>query len=186
MQATFDVVQSGETRPGTGDLASPGDLASRDLGADLYALVVFLHKNCNTDLFRMVGELELTLTQIKLLQHLEGAGHELTLKEAAELVAVSLPAASRTVDDLFRRGYVLRHEDTEDRRMKRVSLTDSGRAVLLRLNAARLQGLEQFTASLEDSERAALANALRKLLAHERIAACRPTGDNVDRQVPGP
>jgi DNA-binding MarR family transcriptional regulator len=147
-----------------------------ELGADLYALIVFLHKNCNSDLFRTVGELELTLTQTKLLQHLEDADRELTLKEITELVAVSLPAVSRTVDDLFRRGYVLRHEDTEDRRMKRVSLTDTGRAVILRLNAARLQGLEQFTRSLDDSERAALGNALAKLLAHERIAACRPTG----------
>ena len=32
---------------------------------------MFLHKNCNSDLFEAVGALELTLTQIKLLHHLE-------------------------------------------------------------------------------------------------------------------
>ena len=37
--------------------------------------------------------------------------------------------------------------------MKRVSLTDTGRAVILRLNAARLSGLEQFTQTLSKSER---------------------------------
>ena len=63
--------------------------------SDLYALVVYLHKNCNSDLFEAVGALELTLTQIKLLHHLDDASSELTLKEAAELVHVSLPAASR-------------------------------------------------------------------------------------------
>jgi DNA-binding MarR family transcriptional regulator len=157
-------------------VAGTSEPEATGLGADLYALVVFLHKNCNADLFRTVGELELTLTQIKLLQHLEDADRELTLKQLAELVAVSLPAASRTVDDLVRRGYVLRHEDADDRRMKRVSLTDTGRTVILRLNAARLQGLEQFTQSLDDSERAALGEALDRLLTHERIAACRPTG----------
>jgi DNA-binding MarR family transcriptional regulator len=162
----------------SGAIGSSSREAGADLGADLYALVVFLHKNCNSDLFRTVGELELTLTQTKLLQYLEDAGRELTLKEITELVAVSLPAVSRAVDDLVRRGYVLRHEDTADRRMKRVSLTDTGRSVILRLNTARLQGLEQFTQSLDDSERAALGNALDKLLAHERIAACRPTGAN--------
>jgi DNA-binding MarR family transcriptional regulator len=156
----------------------PGAIGDDSLGADLYALVVFLHRNCNSDLFAMVGELELTMTQIKLLHNLEDAEHELTLKEVAEVVHVSLPAVSRTVDDLVRRGFVLRHEDTEDRRMKRVSLTDTGRAVILRLNAARLQGLEQFVESLEDSERDALAEALNMLLARERIAACRPTGAN--------
>jgi DNA-binding MarR family transcriptional regulator len=147
-----------------------------DLAADLYALVVFLHKNCNSDLFEAVGALDLTLTQIKLLHHLEDASRELTLKEAADSVLISLPAASRTVDDLVRRGFVARHEDTEDRRMKRVSLTDPGRAVIRRLNAARLSGLEQFTQSLSEPERVRLAEALSKLLEREDVAACRPEG----------
>jgi DNA-binding MarR family transcriptional regulator len=148
------------------------------LAGDLYALVVFLHKNCNADLFEAVGALELTLTQIKLLHHLEEAERELTLKEAADLVLISFPAASRTVDDLFRRGFVERHEDPEDRRMKRVSLTDEGRAVIRRLNAARLSGLEQFTQNLTASERDALARALSKLLQRDDVAACRPEGPN--------
>jgi len=150
--------------------------APTGLGADLYALVVFLHKHCNSDLFEAVGALELTLTQIKLLHHLEDADRELTLKEAAESVLVSLPAASRLVDDLVRRGFVLRNEDREDRRMKRVRLTDAGRAVSLRLNAARLSGLEEFTTTLTDTERDALARALAALLARDEIAACRPPG----------
>ena len=45
--------------------------APSDLAGDLYAVVVYLHKNCNADLFEAVGALELTLTQIKLLHHLE-------------------------------------------------------------------------------------------------------------------
>jgi DNA-binding MarR family transcriptional regulator len=146
------------------------------LAGDLYALVVFLHKNCNSDLFEAVGALELTLTQIKLLHHLEDASRELTLKEAAELVLVSLPAASRTVDDLVRRGYVERHEDVEDRRMKRVSLTEAGRSVIRRLNAARLSGLEKFTETLTEAERHTLAQALLTLLERDDVAACRPEG----------
>ena len=45
--------------------------------------------------------------------------------------------------------------------MKRVSLTDEGRAVIRRLNAARLNGLEQFTETLNDDERRLLAGALQ-------------------------
>jgi DNA-binding MarR family transcriptional regulator len=146
------------------------------LAEDLYAVVVFLHKNCNSDLFEAVGALDLTLTQIKLLHHLEDATEPLSLKRAAELVLVSLPAASRTVDDLVRRGYVERHEDAEDRRMKRVSLTDAGRWVIRKLNAARLSGLEEFTRTLTDDERGALAGALAKLLERADVAACRPDG----------
>jgi DNA-binding MarR family transcriptional regulator len=146
------------------------------LAADLYALIVFVHKNCNSDLFAAVGALELTLTQIKLLHHLEDQARELTLKEAADLVLISLPAASRTVDDLVRRGFVERHEDADDRRMKRVHLTDAGRAVIRRLNAARLSGLEQFTQTLTDAERTKLSTALVQLLDRDEIADCRPEG----------
>lgn len=147
-----------------------------ELAGDLFALIVYLHKNCNSDLFEAMGALELTMTQIKLLHHLEDAPRALTLKEAAELVLVSLPAASRTVDDLVRRGFVERHEDVEDRRMKRVSATDAGRAVIRRLNAARLIGLEQFAESLNEAERRELAQALTQLLDRPDLAACRPDG----------
>ena len=146
------------------------------LAEDLYAVVVFLHKNCNSDLFEAVGALDLTLTQIKLLHHLEDTTEPLSLKRAAEMVLVSLPAASRTVDDLVRRGFVERHEDAEDRRMKRVSLTEAGRSVIRKLNAARLSGLEEFTQTLTDDERGALAGALAKLLERRDVAACRPEG----------
>jgi DNA-binding MarR family transcriptional regulator len=165
----LDLQQSATADSHTG--TEPSELAS-----DLYALVVFLHKNCNSDLFEAMGALELSMTQIKLLHQLEGATRELTLKEAAELVLLSLPAASRTVDDLVRRGMVQRHEDEADRRMKRISLTDRGRSVIRRLNAARLSGLEQFTQTLTDGERQALAGALEELLRRPDVAVCRPEG----------
>ena len=153
----------------TADAAQAGDLA-----ADLYALVVYLHKNCNSDLFEAVGTLELTLTQIKLLHHLDDSS-DLTLKEAAESVHVSLPAASRLVDDLVRRGFVVRNEDAEDRRMKRVRLTDDGGAVIRRLNAARLIGFESFAQTLNHTEHEQLAQALATLLEQRPdLAACRP------------
>jgi DNA-binding MarR family transcriptional regulator len=146
------------------------------LAAALYALIVFLNKHCNSDLFEAVGALELTLTQIKLLHHLEAADGPLTLKDAAELVLISLPAASRTVDDLVRRGFVERYEDTTDRRMKRLAPTEEGRAVTRRLNAARLSGVAKFTETLTDAERTKLAAALSELLEREPVAACRPEG----------
>jgi len=144
------------------------------LAGDLYALVVFLHKNCNADLFEAVGTLELSLSQIKLLQHFDDEPRELSLKQAAEVVHVSMPAASRMVDDLVRRGFAQRREDDDDRRMKRVCLTDNGRAAIRRLNAARLSGLEQFVNDLKDPERQSLARALEQLIRRDDIAACRP------------
>ena len=161
----------------TEDAATPaGDRTATGatLAEDLYALIVFLHKNCNADLFEAVGALELSLSQIKLLHHLDDQPRELSLKEAAEVVHVSMPAASRMVDDLFRRGFAQRREDEDDRRMKRVCLTEGGRTAIRRLNAARLSGLEQFADNLTTTERQSLAQALQQLLEREDVAACRP------------
>jgi DNA-binding MarR family transcriptional regulator len=155
----------------TAAATSPSGLAT-----DLYALVVFLHKNCNADLFEAMGVLELGMTQIKLLHQLEEAPSALTLKDLAERIKLSLPAASRTIDDLVRRGFVERHEDEDDRRMKRVSVTDRGRHVIRKLNAARLNGLEQFAQTLTDDERRALGDALQVLLRRPEVAVCRPEG----------
>jgi DNA-binding MarR family transcriptional regulator len=165
------------TAQGKGAVSPFPTPSGADLAPDLYALIVYLHKTCNADLFAAMGVLELTITQIKLLHQLEETTRELTLKEAAERVPLSLAAASRTVDDLVRRGMVQRHEDAEDRRMKRIGLTDEGRSVMRRLNAARLNGLEQFATTLTDDERQALAGALDQLLQRDDIAVCRPEGN---------
>jgi DNA-binding MarR family transcriptional regulator len=146
------------------------------LAAELYALIVFVHKNCNADLFEALGALDLTMSQIKLLHHLEDQDAELTVKELAELIKLSLPAASRTVDDLVRRGFVERREDHDDRRMKRIRITDDGRSVVMRLNAARLGGLEQFASTLNETERVAVSSALATLMKRPDIAACKPEG----------
>jgi DNA-binding MarR family transcriptional regulator len=135
--------------------------------------VTYLHKRCNSDVFEAVGALELTLTQIKVVHYLDQAARPLTVKEAAELVSISLPAASRAVDDLVRRDLAERHEDLTDRRMKRVSITERGRAAIRQINAARLSELEEFAATLTSQERSKLAGALQKLLARPEVAKCR-------------
>ena len=144
------------------------------LASDLYALVVYLHKNCHADLFEAVGQLELSLSQIKLLHCLECATAPISLKDAAEYVRVSLPAASRLVDDLVRRGLVARAEDTEDRRIKRLTSTEAGLAATRRLHAARLSGLKQFAQTLNATEREAVQQALSILIERPDFAACRP------------
>jgi DNA-binding MarR family transcriptional regulator len=156
--------------------SSSAEASTNELATDLYALMVFMRKHCNADLFEAMGVLELSITQIKLLHHLEGDGPELTLKQVAERVPISLPAVSRTVDDLVRRGMVHRHEDDADRRMKRISLTDEGRTVIRKLNAAQMSGVEQFTNDLKDGERELLAAALSELLQRPELAVCRPEG----------
>jgi DNA-binding MarR family transcriptional regulator len=171
MQATSAAAQKIVAPPLPADTRTGAPV--EDLAQDLYALITYLHKSCQSDVFEAVGALELTITQIKVLHHLEQTERPLSVKEAAELVSISVPAASRSVDDLVRRGFAERHEDVSDRRMKRVSITEGGRAAIRRLNASRLSGLQEFAAQLTAQERTRLVSALAKLLERPDIAICR-------------
>jgi DNA-binding MarR family transcriptional regulator len=138
-------------------------VSTKDLAAELLDLWSHLMRGSSRQMFAILGELDLTMTQMKTLGMLEDCIEEVSVKELSERLALSLPATSRTVDGLLRRGLLSRHEDTEDRRIKRVRLTDEGRTTVHRVMTARLQGLEQFAATLSDDQRAALMAALADL-----------------------
>jgi DNA-binding MarR family transcriptional regulator len=154
--------------------AFAGAVEAELLVTGLFALVSFLLKSGTPSLLEALGDSDLSMTQVKLLCYLERAERELTLKELAELLPISLPAASRAVDELVHRGFVVRNEDSLDRRMKRVRATEAGRMVSMRVDASRLIGLQQFAASLDSEERTILAAALSRLLDRPEIAAFRP------------
>jgi DNA-binding MarR family transcriptional regulator len=174
VQATTSTAADAATTSSPAADATTTSSESANLAHDLFALITYLHKSCTADLFEALGAVELSLSQVKLLHHLEDRSRELTLKQAAEVVHVSLPAASRMVDDLVQRGFVARQEDVEDRRMKRVRITDAGDMVIRRLNAARLVGLEEFVERLGDDERQVLGQLLDRLLERPEIACSRP------------
>jgi DNA-binding MarR family transcriptional regulator len=114
-------------------------------------------------MFVVLGELELSMTQMKTLSMLDDCLQEVSVKELSDLLGLSLPATSRTVDGLLRRGLLSRHEDEVDRRMKRVRLTGDGRAVVQRIVTARLQGLEAYASTLSDDQRGQLMAVLLDL-----------------------
>jgi DNA-binding MarR family transcriptional regulator len=122
--------------------------------------------------YKIFEELDLTLTQVKALTAL--SADELTVKDLAERLGLSLPGASRAVDALVARGLLGRREDPSDRRMKRLRCTDAGREALGRLDEARLAGIAHFTATLPAAQRKRLSAALRPIL--EDLAAGRTGG----------
>ena len=114
-------------------------------------------------LFAVIGEYDLTLTQVKLLDVLGSSAGEPSVKDSSEQIGCSLANASRAVDTLQRRGWIERREDPADRRVKRLSLTPEGAGVVHRINTARLEGLEAFAGALTDHQRTALLAALTDL-----------------------
>jgi DNA-binding MarR family transcriptional regulator len=144
------------------------------LARDLLAVMLYIQKHSGHDFYELVEELDLTLTQLKALHVLDLVSDEASVKDLAEGLGLSLPAASRTVDGLLRRGYLERREDEQDRRVKRLTLTAAGRDAVERLNRARLAGLEGFASTLSDDQRSRLGGAIASLLEREEIRACRP------------
>ena len=53
-----------------------------------------------------------------------------SLSELAGLLGMTLPGAGKIVDEMEARGYVERHPDRSDRRVKRLALSRRGRAAL--------------------------------------------------------
>ncbi|HWD76337.1 MAG TPA: MarR family transcriptional regulator [Solirubrobacteraceae bacterium] len=145
-----------------------------DVSSDLYALVVYLHASANRDLFAAIGTLELSFSQLKLLERLRGGRRTPTIKQAAALMHVSLPAASRITDSLARRGLVRRETDDRDFRAKRILITPRGEQAIAQLHAARHEEIIAFCDQLDVDEREQLAAALRPVVDHEQIAVYRP------------
>ena len=142
---------------------APTRTTSHELAEELLALWHHLMKGQSRTMFALLDELDLSMSHIKALQVLADCGCELSVKEVSEQLGLSLPGASRAVDALLRRGYLERREDEQDRRMKRIGITDAGRDVSRRIVGARLEGLEQFTDSLTPEQRTRLMAALADL-----------------------
>jgi DNA-binding MarR family transcriptional regulator len=142
--------------------------STQQLSEVLAPLWAYLNRKSSADLFHMVAELDSSFSQVKMLFLLEDGG-EHSVKDIAQHLGLSLPAASRAVDGLIQRGHVSRRASAEDRRSRLVALTGDGRAVVDRVLRARLQTLEQFAAELTPQERDCLYTALLPIV--ERIAS---------------
>jgi DNA-binding MarR family transcriptional regulator len=141
--------------------------SAQELSEKLAPLWAYLNRKSSADLFRMVATLDSSFSQVKMLFLLEDGG-ERSLKELAEGLGLSLPAASRAVDGLIGRGHVTRRECDKDRRSRLVALTDAGREVVEGVLRARLKTLEAFAAELTPAERDGLYTALLPIV--ERIS----------------
>jgi DNA-binding MarR family transcriptional regulator len=151
------------------------DVDRQALTRDMYALASYLMRSTNLGAFNTIAALELSFTQIKALCAMDVDGEDRSVKALAESMQVSLPAMSRAIDGLYERGLVDRQEDQADRRMKRLRLTESGRAITSSLNETRLATMQEFLTTLSDEEAQALTRALDLILENRReIADLRP------------
>jgi DNA-binding MarR family transcriptional regulator len=142
-------------------------IASPQVLAELLGrLLLYLHRSSSPELFRMLGELGLSFTQVKTLHVLRETG-DVNVKDVAGRLGMSLPAMSRALDGLVQRGFVERRESDKDRRAKLVRLLPAGREALDAIEQSRVSLIEDLTATLSDEERTRLHASLLPIV--ERI-----------------
>lgn len=94
------------------------------------ALEAFLQRlactKADSDLRSMV-ELDLSISQFRCLILLGQHAEALPINELADRLDLTLATAGRNVDRLVAHGLVERREDPQDRRVRLVSLSDTGR-----------------------------------------------------------
>ena len=136
------------------------------LAQQLLGVVHALMRGGSRQVFALMEELDLSFTGFKALHTLLEADDELSVKQVAERLGMSLPGASRAVESLLQIGMLERREDPIDRRIKRVRVTDHGRDVAHRIEVARLAGAERYLAALSPEQRDRLSAALADLPVH--------------------
>jgi DNA-binding MarR family transcriptional regulator len=147
---------------------------AQETAARLSALVrhLFLYDRGNQ--LRVIEESGLSMTQCKALLELGGLGEVAQPRQVSELAerfGVSVPSMSRAVDALVKGRLATRVEDSDDRRVRRVAITDKGQQLVETLVMVRQAGMEAFAATLSAAQRRKLDAAVDALMDREDIAA---------------
>jgi DNA-binding MarR family transcriptional regulator len=91
------------------------------------------------------------------------------IRQLAEGLGVSHPAAVKLVERLARKGLIKRQEGATDRRVVELSLSASGRACVDYVRDHRARGLERIMAQLESDEAEGLRRGLQAFV-HAALA----------------
>jgi len=122
---------------------------------------VFMHRSMR-DFKRFMGATGLSFSQINILMRLVHGGSA-GVSEIGEQLGVTNAAASQAVDRLVGMGLIERTEDPEDRRAKRLILTQKGRALIEQGIEARSKWTEDLTDTLTPEQQNMIISALTLL-----------------------
>jgi DNA-binding MarR family transcriptional regulator len=139
------------------------------LADQLAGFVGYVQQTFGRDVMQLAAEFDLSFSQMKALNALRHVPEPLSVKDLGDRLGLSDAAMSRGADALVQRGLVDRIEDPQDRRVKRLSLTDAGHDLAQKLVQLRMARISDFVASLSPKERALLGKALDPIMARTDI-----------------
>ena len=122
---------------------------------------VFMHRSMR-DFKRFMDATALSFSQINILMRLVHGGST-GVSEIGSQLGVSNAAASQAVDRLVLLDLIERTEDPEDRRAKRLVLTQKGRTLIEEGVEARSKWIESLTDALTPEQQNMIISALTLL-----------------------
>ncbi|MHC3002830.1 MarR family winged helix-turn-helix transcriptional regulator [Gordonia sp. GN26] len=141
--------------------------ADKSIESASAALVAFLDRLIEIgrpETMESLAATEVTFSQLRVLCALGSHDGPMPVNAIADQVQLSLAAAGRTVDKLVSLGLADRREDSTDRRIKRVSLTEDGMRYLETHLALQHDTVRRFVAGLPAELRDNLCSALQPIV----------------------
>jgi len=105
----------------------------------------------------------LSLSQVGVLFQL-GHGGSSSVSRIADNLGITPAAVSQMLDALVREGFVTRREDSRDRRMKQIELTDKGYLVLEEVMRAKERWFVSLVERMNNEERKKVVEGLEVLI----------------------
>jgi DNA-binding MarR family transcriptional regulator len=107
--------------------------------------------------------LNLTIPQLKSLFLIAREG-SMNTKSLAEELGVTPSNVTGIIDRLVKQGLVSRQENTEDRRMLQIQVTDKGETILTGLREETISSMSEVLARMSVEELSSLARGLSSLV----------------------
>ena len=110
----------------------------------------------------------LTQSSWTVLMQLHQLGDNVSVSELEEVQGIELPPLMRTITQLEKQGYLLRSTSPYDKRIRLLTLTAEGRAILEKLNRVIEAYQQRVTETLPEAQLAAFSATLNQIACNLR------------------
>jgi DNA-binding MarR family transcriptional regulator len=131
----------------------------------IFATMQQLHRTSTTKMHALMGEHDISLTQLELL-FIVKLQQPVSVKDLAAQMRLTPGAVTQLLEGLATRNYIGREVAEYDRRVTNVSLTPSGAEKLRALKGRHRETLRQVMETLNDEELAIMLRVQKKMLRH--------------------
>jgi DNA-binding MarR family transcriptional regulator len=133
---------------------------------------VFMHRSMHSWV-HFAKSIGLSMPQFSVLMQLHHRGN-CGIGDISERFDITSAAASQMVEKLVQNGLIHREEDPQDRRAKRLNLTDKGRHLIQKATEERYRWVDQLAEQLTVEEREKVSDALNIMTEAARKMEAEP------------